>query len=1112
MVEFITGQAGSGKTALMFERIKASESNIIQCMIVPEQYSYEFDKRLYFFLGAEAFNRLFSLSFTSLARELFQLYGDPDRNGEYVDDLARMILIYQAVNEIRKRPDGLTYFRRMSSRNGFAEEALKLISDMKRSGVMPEKLDECSLLFDDRLRDKSHDIAAVYLEYQHLMEDHGFKDHLDNIREAAKAAVLHRYFEKKNVYLDEFESFTGDQYEMLRVIISSAENVVITLRTDNVNAGKFTLFETVNNTFRQLTDICRETGQKYTVTPCGKSYRFRSADLEYLSSHIMRSVRPAPENAPKPENIHIFEARDMYGEAEYVCACIKRLIHSDSTLKYREIAVISNDINRYSDILSAAFERYDIPCFLSIERTVAHTPIMAFFTALLDLLTGRKMQSDRIFRIMKCGILDISLTDVSLLENYCYKWGVDGDMWCSPFTAPDIELPRIEKLRKDFSEPVMRLKKQLSGNISASQICALLYDHLVECHAEKNTALLMDRLIKADRDHEASELKRLWGCLIDILDSINDTLGETEISFSEAARIIRSMIGRITYSMPPQTLDAVTAASARTARLSSPRVVFVMGCCDGDFPNQVNIHGLFSETDRQKLSDQGINIARPVSDLIADERLIVYKALSSASEKLYLSYPLADLSGQVKYPARCVDQIIGMFDNEKIRIKHDDVPPHYYGVTLRSAFYHYMQDRALNNSSVSSLRRLLDTTPEYKRRIAYVLSRSGYRQEFRINSDIMKKLKSFEPLKLSSTELEQYDLCHFRYFCGYVLRLADIEKMELDARAAGELIHDCIYSILSKRTKAEFIGLSYDDIRREIDQRAEKFREEKLAGDFGKTPKGDLVFNKLIQRLPEVFLHTQQELMASDFTPCEYEMRLRDEHSVSLKFGEKYALRFGGIVDRVDICTINDKKYVRIVDYKSSRKDITAETLGSGINLQMLLYLFAVTDRGGRYEGFIPAGVLYSPLYISDIKPEESRNDAVNHAAVDRSLKTSGLVLGNMDILDAMEKGVKGRYIPVKLGKDGYPDKKSSCISGESMERLKEFTFAKLREMADSLLDGDVEAVPLLSGKNVPCRYCNYVNICDNSPVMRYRSPDTESVALAEDILSHKTDTEEETQ
>ena len=77
MVEFITGPSGSGKTTCMFRRIKDNcDHSDKMCIIVPEQYSHDFDKKLYYYIGAENFNELFSLSFTGLSRQLFQLFGD----------------------------------------------------------------------------------------------------------------------------------------------------------------------------------------------------------------------------------------------------------------------------------------------------------------------------------------------------------------------------------------------------------------------------------------------------------------------------------------------------------------------------------------------------------------------------------------------------------------------------------------------------------------------------------------------------------------------------------------------------------------------------------------------------------------------------------------------------------------------------------------------------------------------------------------------------------------------------------------------------------------------------------------------------------------------------
>ena len=112
-------------------------------------------------------------------------------------------------------------------------------------------------------------------------------------------------------------------------MISTADNVCIALRTDDVNAGEFTLFETVNDTYRRINMICRELGKETGVTLCGESRRFRTPDLAYVSSRALVNLPNEPKKAPKAENVHIFEARDMYSEAEYVCAAVKHLLYED---------------------------------------------------------------------------------------------------------------------------------------------------------------------------------------------------------------------------------------------------------------------------------------------------------------------------------------------------------------------------------------------------------------------------------------------------------------------------------------------------------------------------------------------------------------------------------------------------------------------------------------------------------------------------------------------------------------------------------------------------------------------------------------------------------------
>lgn len=59
MLHIIAGGSGTGKSTLLMQKIRQLLPQEPDCIIlVPEQFSYEFDKKLYHFLGATAFNQL----------------------------------------------------------------------------------------------------------------------------------------------------------------------------------------------------------------------------------------------------------------------------------------------------------------------------------------------------------------------------------------------------------------------------------------------------------------------------------------------------------------------------------------------------------------------------------------------------------------------------------------------------------------------------------------------------------------------------------------------------------------------------------------------------------------------------------------------------------------------------------------------------------------------------------------------------------------------------------------------------------------------------------------------------------------------------------------------
>jgi ATP-dependent helicase/nuclease subunit B len=279
-----------------------------------------------------------------------------------------------------------------------------------------------------------------------------------------------------------------------------------------------------------------------------------------------------------------------------------------------------------------------------------------------------------------------------------------------------------------------------------------------------------------------------------------------------------------------------------------------------------------------------------------------------------------------------------------------------------------------------------------------------------------------------------------------------------------------------------------------------------MAGDFGKTPRFELFFNKLTERLGNVFLHNQHALMASDFVPDAFELDIRKGHNLKLNYAEGKTLLFGGIIDRIDVCNVGDEKYLRIIDYKSSKKQINEVSLASGINMQTLTYLFAVCDENGAYSDYKPAGVLYNPMEISGIEIEQAKIDEFNQTAVNSQLKNTGLLIDRKDILEKMEHGLGGKYIPAKLKTDGEFDRYSSVVSEDGMDRLRDFVYSSITDAAENVLNGNAEANPLRSGKKMPCDYCKYANICGNGDGKKYHEADSKKLKEAAKILGKECD------
>ena len=182
-----------------------------------------------------------------------------------------------------------------------------------------------------------------------------------------------------------------------------------------------------------------------------------------------------------------------------------------------------------------------------------------------------------------------------------------------------------------------------------------------------------------------------------------------------------------------------------------------------------------------------------------------------------------------------------------------------------------------------------------------------------------------------------------------------------------------------------------------------------------------------------------------------------------------------GVVDRVDVMRDGDTAYLRIVDYKTGSTKFSLENVLHGFNLQMLLYLFTLTeDADSKFRGMRPAGILYMPAK----RPVRTDKEAPEDPNYIPELRMSGLVLGDSTVIAGMERDGSGRYIPAKLNASGEVGKQNRTATEQLFHELHRHIGRLLIQMADHLRAGDIRRAPV-NGKDKPaCQYCDYAAVC----------------------------------
>lgn len=1105
MLQLIIGRSGSGKTTALYDimRQAAETADAPLVLLVPEQASFENERRLLTEFGPVLSQRIQVLSFTRLAETVFRKLGGA--GGERMDSTLSLLIMRQALLSVA---DSLTLYRHHVDSPDFLRSILDFLTECKQCAITPKALaDTAAALPDGMLRQKTADTALILQAYEALVAGSSLCDPQDDLSVLVDRLPTCSLFDGAHLYVDAFKGFTEQELQVLDRLLSRAASMTVCLCTDTVTPTPYNTlgrFSTVIRTATRLRDMAaRHHVPVAPIRHLTENQRTTDSALRALEAGCFLPRGDVYEETT--DRICVTPCADRVAECRYAAREIRRLLRENGG-HCRDFTIVTRDSTAYSDLLASALEREGLPFTLDLREPIVTQPLITLIESALA--AALSWDSTDILRLLKTGLAGFSTTSASQLENYVFLWNIRGKQWKVPFTAhPDgmgekedersaARLTYLNILRHRLAEPLMHLQTKLAGNRTGKECAEAVWTFLQNMHVPRTIRLTVARLKAAGDIRLAEQQARLWDHTVTLLDKFAAlTTPVTAVQFAELFRLAVNSedLGNI-----PSTLDGVNVGGADRIRYAAPKTVLILGANEGVFPAYVSSGGLLSDRERTRLIQAGLPMTDHVDLQTAEERFYAYAALAAPSERLIITYAQT-ISDEPQKPSAIVDAVDRL------------VPHHAVGEANRcgaseseaDAFYRLSALWREDSAEAASLRTVFDTLPAYADRLA---SLSRAENGFHMQDAALARRLFGDDMRLSATQIQSYHRCRFAHFCQYGLRIKPRKRAALDPAESGTLAHEIMRTLLPVYAARQYVGCTKKSVANDVADAVTAYVHEALGGAGEESARFRGQLKQLIRYCAELMWRVVQELRQSRFVPVDHELPFGYRQDGSLPAWKLTAtdgstIRVIGKIDRVDIHRENGVDYVRVVDYKTyDEKFELSEVLG-GLDMQMLIYLFAIGEVGtARYGNTLPAGVLYLPVQLPIVKAQKDIDPDVLAREQLKTMKMNGLLIDDPAILRAMETDLGGVFIPASATKSGALGARSSVASLRDFGRLKKHIQLLLDDMVCALHRGAIDVRPV-SGIVDGCQHCKYHDICCHQSGDPTRELQNYSLAQALDRL-----------
>lgn len=1116
-LRIIYGRAGTGKSRYCINEIKKRICKGINnklILIVPEQFTFETENRMLHEIGEKYVLYAEVLSFKRIAYRVFNDCGGITR--KLMNDAGKSMLIYKVLEDLS---NDMSIFAGSAKQRGFIDTVSTTITEFKKYNITSDILEESyKSIEQEELKQKLKDLELIFNTFNYILHENHIdsEDQLTLLFDKLKNCNI---YDNSEIWIDEFTTFTPQQMNVISELLRKAKNINITLSMDEGNAysNESDLFNVTKSTERRLLRVLEENNlsfKGFINLNDDVPYRFKyNKELEHIEKHIYSYPYKVYEG--KNESVRLYKANNSYDEMEFVAKDIIRLVR-DKGYRYRDIAIVCRQIEGYEKISSVILNEYEIPHYIDKKMDVASNPLIVLITSAIEIIT-QKWSYESVFKYLKSGLTGLEGEKIDLLENYVLAHGIKGSKWdedlweyysTEPFAGDELSdvikehLILINEIKDQVKDPLKSFYNKCKKSKNLREFSIALYEFLDE---DLNVFSRIDKFIEFFEEkglqRKAKEYTQVIDILMEVLDQGVEVLGDEKITLKEFIKILNVGFSKYEMGLIPIALDQVTIGDITRVKSKGAKILYIVGVNDGILPSVNKEEGILSDRDREFLKERGISLASDTRTKVFEEQFLVYTALTIASEYLVLTYPLSDFEGKSLRPSIIIHRLKKILPNVReesesfINFSGDDK---YRKVSTKIPTFNELIGALRKDFDNKEIEDYWESVYQWFANQDYWIEKAdkmfnGLRYTNLVENISKEKIKKIYcndsgKIVLSASRLEKYAQCPFAYYIQYGLKAKNRKIYEFTAPDLGSFMHEILEEFTNE---IRSLGINWGEMNQESCKSIiNSLVDSKIKNNKTSILNSSKKYNYFTERFKRILTKSvtiiSEQMKKSNFQVFKSEFEFgsfKDSNPIKLELPSNEEVYLTGIIDRIDTLEMNNKTYLRIIDYKSGNKKFELDKLYNGLQIQLLIYLDALLKNAENivHNQAFPGAILYFRIDDPIIKSKKDLSLEEIQEEVLKQLRMDGLLLKNMQVIKSMDTELEEGYsliIPARIKKNGELSDNNSIITMEQFGILREYVNKKILENCDEMISGNIKIEPCKENKNIVCSFCDYVHIC----------------------------------